>query len=196
MNVILASGSPRRFEILSDHGITPIVIKPDVEETLPETLDGLGVDLKVMFLALQKGLAVYERLKTADDLPRYIIAADTIVYKDRIIGKPVDEEDAFAILASLRNASNFVYSGVVVIDRQTDSKTILCDVTEVVFKDYPDEEIFRYIREERPFDKSGAYAIQSSWSGNVDHWNGDVENVMGLPWLRIEPLIATETSRF
>jgi septum formation protein len=203
MEIILASASPRRYEILKKHGIVPVVMPSDVDESLTPEMEGRPVSEIVMYLACQKARAVYglligdEASRRADDAvskPAFILAADTVVYKDRIIGKPVDERDAFEILRSLRASSHQVITGVSLIDMSGGEETRLCDVTEVHFKDYPDEEIYRYIREEAPYDKSGSYAVQSSWSKNVDRVDGDIENVMGLPWYRIAPLIGCDSA--
>jgi septum formation protein len=83
-----------------------------------------------------------------------------------------------------------VYSGVYVLDAGTGITASFCDVTKVYFNDYSQEEILRYVRQEQPFDKSGSYAIQSSWSRNVARAEGDIENVMGLPWSRLAPVLS------
>ncbi|MDR1954197.1 MAG: Maf family protein [Clostridiales Family XIII bacterium] len=203
MKIILASASPRRYEILKKHGIVPVVVPSDVDESLTPEMEARPVSEIVMYLAHQKARAVYELLigddacrrnDDEDSDPAFVLAADTVVYKDRIIGKPVDERDAFEILRSLRASSHQVITGVSLIDMRGGTETRLYDITEVQFKDYPDEEIYRYIREEAPYDKSGSYAVQSSWSKNVDRVDGDIENVMGLPWHRIAPLIERDAS--
>ncbi|MDR0853127.1 MAG: Maf family protein [Clostridiales Family XIII bacterium] len=213
--VILASASPRRRDILNKHGVETLILPSDVDETLPEELADAGPDEVVMYLAVLKARAVRDMLRedssthfsgthkrsgggnVRDELPRIIIAADTIVYKDGIIGKPVDADDAFRILSSLRNNSHGVYTGVAILDRGEEYKGATCDelaraevffdLTTVTFRDYPDSEIWRYIEEEPPYDKSGSYAVQSSWSVNIANVDGDIENVMGLPWHLIEP---------
>jgi septum formation protein len=202
MKIILASASPRRYEILKKHGIVPMVMPSDIDESLTPEMEGCPVSEIVMYLAHQKARAVYglligdgasHRANDGVSNPAFILAADTVVYKDRIIGKPVDERDAFNILRSLRASSHQVITGVSLIDMSGGEETRLYDVTEVYFKNYSDEEIYRYIREEAPYDKSGSYAVQSSWSKNVDHVEGDVENVMGLPWYRIAPIIGRDS---
>jgi septum formation protein len=180
--IILASASPRRREILAAHGVTPVVIPADADETLPDDLLQKPAEA-AMYLASLKARAVYETYH--DSAPALILGADTIVYKDRIIGKPADEADAFAILSSLRDTQHSVITGVSLIDAATGAETVFYEETFVTFKDYPDEEIRRFVREEPPYDKSGSYAIQSSWSKNVAAIDGDVENVIGLPWAKI-----------
>ena len=206
--VILASGSPRRLSIMQEHGVEPIVRPSNSDEALPEGADEMTMEEKVMYIAAQKARDVYEEwlaereghatgakggaapaTETHADFP-LILAADTVVYKDRIIGKPKDEADAVAILTELRNTFHFVYSGICIIDTKDGAETSLFDVTKVWFKDYPDEEICRYVGEEQPYDKSGSYGIQSSWGQNVERVEGDVENVMGLPWRIVAPVLS------
>jgi septum formation protein len=192
--VILASASPRRLEILQGHGIDPVVLPSEADETLPPEVEAAGPEEVVRYLAQIKARSIYEKLReqgAPDTLQpgAVILGADTIVYKDRIIGKPLDAEDAFAILASLRASSHHVLTGVCLIDAYTGGETTIVDDTRVTFHDYPDEEIRRFIREEPPYDKSGSYAIQSSWSGNVAAVEGDIENVIGLPYQAIAPYL-------
>jgi septum formation protein len=190
--IILASASPRRREILEAHGVTPVIRPADVYETLPDDLTEEPKEA-AMYLAGLKARAVYlHYYKNKNPEPAVILGADTIVYKDRIIGKPVDEADAFAILSSLRNARHSVITGVALIDAATGAETVFYEETFVTFNDYPDEEIRRFVREEPPYDKSGSYAIQSSWSKNVAAIDGDVENVIGLPWAKIAAYLQTQ----
>jgi septum formation protein len=171
---------------LQKHGINPVVIPSDADEILPpEYANSDAIDI-VKYLAHVKARTVYEQLKDgagADVTEKtFILGADTVVFKDFIIGKPTDEDDAFRILSHLRNSEHGVITGVSLIDLLTGDETQFAETTKVFFKDYPDEEILRFIREEQPYDKSGSYAIQSSWSKNVDHIEGELENVIGLPW--------------
>jgi septum formation protein len=180
---------------LKSHGVTPAVIPSDVDETLPESLVARPVEDIVVYLARKKADAVRAALRSGEGNDAaggaaFILAADTVVYKDRIIGKPVDEADAFHILSSLRASAHRVITGVCLIDAESGEAQGFFDTTEVYFKDYPDAEIYRYIREDPPYDKSGSYAVRSSWSRNIERVEGDIENVMGLPWYRVAPLIA------
>jgi septum formation protein len=186
--VILASSSPRRYDILRKHHVDPIVVPSDADETLPPDMADCSVAEIVSYLAHVKAHAVYAKLKASEYENAVILGADTVVYKDQIIGKPKDEADAFRILSLLRATSHSVFTGVSLIDLATGAETRFVDETKVYFKDYPDEEIYRFIREEPPYDKSGSYAIQSSWTKNVDRIEGDLENVIGLPWYRLETI--------
>jgi septum formation protein len=199
--IILASSSPRRYEILKAHGVEPIVIPPEVDESLPPEMNVDDPEAIVKYLSHIKAHDVLTRIISGaahtdtDDLPRILLASDTLVYNEEIIGKPVDEADAFRILASYRNKTHSVWSGVTLIDRITRAEDTFAVGTYMTLGDYPDEEIWDYIRKEKPFDKSGAYAIQSSFGKNVTHREGDFENVIGLPWPAVhEHLIQFEQS--
>jgi len=183
--IILASSSPRRIEMFQKNGYNPIIIHSNVDETIPESL---SMEQSVMYLALKKGLSVEKEWidchRDESNLP-FIIAADTIVFKDKQIGKPVDFQDAFQILKLLRNKSHFVVSGVAIIQAGTTKRKVFYETTEVFFKDYSDDVINKYIESEEVLDKAGAYAIQSEiWSKNIHKISGDYNNVMGLPWDR------------
>jgi len=190
--LILASASPRRKEILEAHGYSPVVIPSDIDETLPADAD-LAPEQTTIYLAELKAEAVLAGLN-ASDWPEgcIVLGVDTIVYKDHIIGKPVDEADALAILRSLSGASHEVISGVCLIranpsDRglEPSVKELFSDTTTVRFGDYTDEEILAYIRANPPYDKSGSYAIQSDWGRHVLEMDGDIENVIGLPFIKL-----------
>jgi septum formation protein len=188
MKVILASKSPRRIQILKDHGVDAVIMPTDTDETLPENT---GMTDAVEELARRKALACYESV--AGD-PRcsghVIIGADTIVWKDEIMGKPADAADAFRMLDKIRGTVHYVVTGVALIDVDSGDLTILSDITEVHCKPYTDDDIREYIAMEEPYDKAGSYAIQGYFGRHIDHIDGDYENVVGLPYHRIAPLIA------
>ena len=194
--IILASQSPRRLEILRAHGVEPVVMPTDADETLP---DGIGMEEAVRRISRVKAEACYNELMrrlsagepdlvelTADAL---IIAADTVVYTDAlgIMGKPADYDEAFLMLATIRNTYHYVATGVTLIElcggRTEDLN--FADVTEVWCKNYTDQEIDEYIAIDAPYDKAGSYAIQSAFGKHIDHIEGDYENVVGLPFNRI-----------
>ncbi len=184
--IILASSSPRRIEMLKNIGIDPIIIPSSVDETLPHKI---SMTQAVMFLALKKALNV-EKLwlkePVDDQVPSVIIAADTIVYKDGMIGKPSNEADAVNTLKLLRNTSHYVSTGVALVSPGTSKRSVFYDVTEVFFKDYSDDEIKRYVDTDEPWDKAGGYAIQGAWGRNVTHIIGNHDNVIGFPWEKIK----------
>ena len=191
---VLASASPRRKEILEAHGHSLIVIPADVDEDIADEESFTPSELTI-YLAELKANAVMDKLNP-NDWPSgcIILGVDTIVYKDRVIGKPVDEEDALGILRSLCDAVHEVISGVCLIlankkkegmSLEVEEKYLFSDTTTVRFGDYTDDEILEYIRANPPYDKSGSYAIQSDWGRHVIEMNGDIENVIGLPYAKL-----------
>jgi septum formation protein len=179
--VVLASGSPRRLEILRAHGVEPKVIVPQVDENIPVFVSLEQAQELVQELALAKARAVHS-ICAISDSNYIIVAADTVVYKDRILGKPQDAKEATAMLQALRATSHEVLTGVALIDATTSREISICDRTTVFFKHYSDEQIAEYLRIEPPYDKAGSYGIQGIWGAQVDHLQGDRENVIGLPW--------------
>jgi len=186
--IILASSSPRRIEIIKANGIEPIIIPPDVEETLPS---GIQPHDAVLFLALKKALHV-ETIALERKLTEHIvISADTIVvFNDSIIGKPVDEEDAYNILSRLNGQSHTVLTGVCLIDVGTPHREVFYETTSVLFKTYSHDELVEYIKTPEPYDKAGGYAIQGAFSKYIDHIDGSYNNVVGFPWERILKTLA------
>jgi septum formation protein len=182
--IILASSSPRRIEMLKKNGINPVAIPPQVDESLP-----LNIDPKeaVMHLALKKAEYVESMVRSEyAEEPALIIGADTIVFLERIIGKPKNREEAYSILAHLRGKEHFVATGVVILKAGTDEKRVFCEVTNVRFKNYSDDEILAYIDTKEPYDKAGGYAIQGAWGDKIEYIIGDYDNVVGFPWTRIK----------
>ena len=191
--IILASKSPRRLEILRKHGVEPIVIPSNAEEILP---DGIGMEQAVELLAKQKAEAVYNEILTNPEYAKYrdlkdavVIGSDTIVYKGEILGKPKDVDDAFRMLSMYRGTHHYVVTGVALISLETGEISVLSDITTVYCTNYSDEQIYDYIEKDKPFDKAGAYAIQGLFREYIDHYDGDYENVMGLPFYRIENML-------
>ena len=186
--VILASKSPRRLDILRNHGVEPIVKPGNADESLPE---GISFTDAVTMLSKRKAMAA---LELPDILglegKSLLIASDTIVYKDIIMGKPRDNEDAFNMLSSLRNDTHYVATGVTLIDiidgvPQIDDICSFSEVTEIICGAYTDEDIWSYIKTGEPADKAGAYAIQGGFRKYIRAFRGDYENVVGLPYNRI-----------
>lgn len=172
-NLILASQSPRRQQLLEQAGYTFTIVVSDVDETNPEGMPGEKVP---EFLAQKKALAIAEKHPDAT-----IIAADTIVLLDNeILGKPVDSEDAIAMLENLSGKMHRVVTGVCIW--QKDSVQSFSATTEVFFRPLSLEQIQYYIINYKPFDKAGSYAIQE-WIGmiGIEKIHGDYYNVMGLP---------------
>lgn len=180
---ILASGSPRRIEMMKKHGISPIVHPAEIDENIPPEH---GMCQTVMFLALKKAKAVEAEYLASEGMTPIIIAADTIVYKDEIMGKPEDREDAFRMISSLRNDVHFVVTGCALVEAGMQNARVFAEITKVFVKDFSDEELNAYLDTDEPYDKAGAYAIQGIFSKHIDHIEGDYDNVVGFPWERIE----------
>jgi septum formation protein len=173
-NIILASGSPRRQQFFKDLGLDfEIRLKP-VKEEYPFRLKHFEIS---DYLAQLKALPFKEELKKKDIL----ITSDTIVWhQNKALGKPLDAQDAFAMLKSLSNTTHEVITSVC-FTTTTYEKT-LNDITKVTFKELTDAEIGYYIEHFKPFDKAGAYGIQE-WIGQigVTKMEGSYFNVMGMP---------------
>ena len=184
--IILASGSPRRLEIMRKHGIEPLVIPADVEETVPENISPSEVPV---YLAELKAEAVSVSCGLRDGL---IISADTIVYlgdlngSGEIMGKPKDPEDGFRMLASLRNKHHYVITGVCLRDIASGRHHSFNEVTKVTFTHISDRELLEYLSTDEAYDKAGGYAIQGTFGKYVESFVGSYDNVVGFPWKRIK----------
>ena len=176
--IILASTSPRRRELLTLAGLSFEVASPDCkEETGP-----LPPEEYVMELAGRKCSAVADKI-CEDAL---VIGADTIVYFDgKILGKPVNEEDAFLMLRTLSGQTHEVFTGVMIRDTGAGTVRSFYEKTEVTFYPVSDQEIWDYIATKEPMDKAGAYGIQGRGMFLIEKICGDYNNVVGLPAARL-----------
>lgn len=173
MAVILASGSPRRKQLLEMLGLQFEVWPAQGEEFLP---DGIGPEEAVKKLSRQKAASVAKDCAPGD----VVIGADTIVWHDgRILGKPRDEQDAARMLSSLSGKAHTVYTGVTVI--RDDAVLSAAEETKVCFRRLSGPEIDAYIKTGEPMDKAGAYGAQGYAALFVEGIEGDFFNVMGLP---------------
>ncbi len=176
MKIVLASGSPRRTQILSLAHIEHIVIPSTCVEVIDKGLKPIEV---VESLSLQKAKDVARNNKDA-----LVIGADTIVTIDgKILGKPHSEEEAIEMLTTLSNTTHQVVTGVTFI--YNDIIKTIHEITEVTFSKLSTEQIKTYINEENVYDKAGAYAIQGTFCKYITKINGDYYNVMGLPIARV-----------
>ncbi len=179
MKIILASGSPRRREIMKNAGYDFEVKTSSADETLPREM---AADEAVQYLAKIKGDAV----KT--DRNTLVVSADTVVVLDgKILGKPKNDNDAFSMLSALSGRSHTVLTGVCV--RLGEKKTVFCEKTEVKFYPLGEDEIKAYIATGEPSDKAGAYGIQGKGALLVEKINGDYLNVVGLPMARLDRVL-------
>lgn len=175
MNLILASGSPRRRELLERIGLNFTVQVADADETLLPNLDPKD---QVIRLSQIKARAVAEEINCPEDA--VILAADTVVVLEgEILGKPRDETHAKEMLAALSGRDHQVLTGITV--RRGQRVVSHCEETAVHFRPLTQGEIDAYVATKEPMDKAGAYGIQGYAALFVDKLNGDYYNVMGLP---------------
>jgi septum formation protein len=172
--IILASGSPRRAEILRTVGWPFEVMPPDIDETRRTNEDALTY---VQRLARSKAEAVAQRAASS-----LIVAADTtVVIDEQILEKPMDQNDAGRMLRKLSGAWHQVITGVALIDGETSQIQVACETTEVKFATMSRDEVDWYASSGEPMDKAGAYAIQGLGARFIERIRGDYFNVMGLP---------------
>lgn len=175
MNLILASGSPRRRELMGLFGRPFVVRSADIDETMDP--DKAPFD-EVARVSRLKALAV---AREADDV---VVAADTIVVCDgKVLGKPHTPERAAEMLAMLSGRAHQVMTGVTVV--LGDRCETFTEVTHLHFRPMTPEEIRRYAESGEPLDKAGAYAIQGGAALFCTGMEGDYYNVMGLPVCRL-----------
>lgn len=186
--LILASQSPRRFEILKKAGYQFIPLPVYVSE-IPNK--NLSIDEQILDIAKRKAEAAV--LKIQDQRPSeidpVILAADTMVCAgNKMLGKPENEEEAFEYLRLLSGSSHYVKTGIILIDVVTHEKVSHLETSEVIFKKLSDDEIKNYIATKEPFDKAGGYGIQGHGSKLVEKFIGDFDNIVGLPLHALENL--------
>jgi septum formation protein len=176
-NLILASASPRRKELLELLRIPFEVIKSDIEEIVDEKLHPGEV---VQSLAQQKAASV---ARTKQD--SFVIGSDTlVVYEGRMLGKPANEDEAMQMLQILSGKTHEVYTGVSII--QGDYVHSFYEKTSVTFFSLSDKEIEDYVSTGEPMDKAGSYGIQGFGALLVKKIDGDYYSVVGLPVARLK----------
>ena len=179
MQLILASQSPRRQQLLQLLRVNFTVKPADIDEAMDPTLPP------------QQEVARVSRLK-AEATPRnpgdVVIAADTIVVLgNRVLGKPTDKTDAVAMLQALSGRDHQVMTGITVL-RDGDAITHT-EITDVHFRPLTEDEILSYVETGEPMDKAGAYGIQGYAAPFVEGIRGDYYNVMGLPVCRLQQML-------
>lgn len=174
-NVILASNSPRRKELLAGLGVKyEVRTLPDVNESYPTHLQGADIPL---YISREKADA-YRALMKPGEL---MITADTIVWLDgKVLGKPINREDAVQMLRAMSSRTHEVFTGVCITT--TEWQRSFTARTEVRFSYLSEEEIAYYVDTFQPMDKAGAYGVQE-WIGyiGVEYISGSYYNIMGLP---------------
>ena len=184
--LILASGSPRRRELLDLMGLTYTVETPDVDENVPP----LSPEQTVMTLAERKCRAALELLPPGSE-GRIVVAADTVVaYEGEIFGKPHTPERAKEMLRSLAGNWHHVYTGITVINTRSGRILRNVDKTRVHLVPMTEQEIDAYVATGEPLDKAGAYGIQGMGGMFVDRIDGSYSNVVGLPMSMLRIMLA------
>ena len=182
-HIVLASGSPRRQELLRRIGITEFDIRvPRTDEHYPAGLTPQGV---VEYISREKADAAV-KLCTPEEV---VITADTMVFlDDQRLGKPRDEAHALEMLTALQGHRHTVCTGVTV--RQGNRSLTESESTAVIFRPATETELRSYIATGEPMDKAGAYGVQGKGALLVERLEGDFFNVMGLPVLRLSRMLA------
>ena len=172
MEIILRSASPRRKELLEKANYKFTIYVADIDETMDDNLTPYE---NVKRLGLLKASVNQE-----DFYGNILIGCDTIVVYDGVIyGKPIDEQDAYNTLKKLSGKKHQVMSGVGIVYK--DKIYNFVSVSDVYFKELSDEDIWNYIKTGECFGKAGSYAIQGIGNILVDHYEGSLENIIGLP---------------
>jgi septum formation protein len=184
-HLVLASGSPRRQELLRQIGVEFRAHPVDMDES---TLPGEAVITHVKRLALEKARAGYRQAcEQFDDC--VALGADTVVEIDGdVLGKPQDSRQAAAFLARLSARKHMVHTAVAVVTSSTEQ--IALSSSEVEFTRLSEQQINRYVKTGEPLDKAGAYAIQGVGGQFIVNLNGSYSGVMGLPLYETVELLA------
>ena len=184
-NIILASKSPRRQELLRGMGVKFAILTKETPENFPAEMP---LDKVPEYLSLQKSMAFDE-----SELPEsyLVITSDTVVIaENEILGKPKDRNDALRMLALLSGKTHHVVTGVTI--RTAEKIKNFGVKTKVTFANLDVEEMAYYVDDYHPYDKAGAYGIQE-WIGyvGITGLNGSFYNVMGLPTRRLYQVLKT-----
>lgn len=182
MNIVLASASPRRREILENTNIKFDIISSSIDELV---LEGESPCHMVMRLAFEKGIDIASKRKS--DL---VISADTIVVLDnKVLGKPKDEDEARDMITSLSGKTHQVITGISLINLENNKKIIDYVISNVKFKNLSENDINDYIKTKESLDKAGAYGIQGYGALLVEEIQGDYFNIVGLPVSKLSDLL-------
>ncbi|QUI23330.1 septum formation inhibitor Maf [Vallitalea pronyensis] len=177
--IVLASGSPRRKELLERLKLAFDVRVSQIDEDIFEQTSPHEY---VETLAMEKAKDVASHL----DEKAIVIGCDTVVVlDDKILGKPCDDDQAMVYLQALSGRAHEVYSGMAILDMETGKQYLTHEITTVTMKSLNHDEIVAYVKTGEPADKAGAYGIQGIGSILVEGIHGDYYNVMGLPLNRL-----------
>lgn len=177
--IILASESPRRRQLLSEAGFSFDVVPVKVSE-IPDK--NLNVNDQILDIAGRKSRAAFTQLKSSRKDDFIVIAADTeVIFGGGPLGKPSDAADAFRVLRLLSGKVHQVITAVVMIESRSSKVLSQTETTQVYFKNLSDDEIREYIATGEPMDKAGSYGIQGRGGKFVEKIEGPFDNVVGLP---------------
>lgn len=183
--IILASGSPRRKELLTSLGLEFEVIKSDFEEDIENKIFSNEL---IINLAEEKVKDVAKKTKK----PSIIIGADTVVIIDNeILGKPLNEQDSFNMLKKLSNRTHKVVTAIAIFDTEKNKMESEAVTSKVTFKELSDDEIKKYIKTGEPMDKAGSYGIQAYGGLFVNDINGCYFNIVGLSIHKLGEMLKT-----
>lgn len=183
--LVLASNSPRRKAFLDDLGFNVTIWARDIDET---PLPGENPQQYVERMAREKALAAKDRFPGS-----YVLGADTAVcLGDTILGKPLDEEDAVAMLMSLAGRAHLVRSGICIVSEVEGVQIVRSVTTEVRFTHFGEKVARAYVGEGESLDKAGAYGIQGKGAFLVEHVAGSYTNVVGLPLVEVVALLTQQ----
>jgi len=172
--IVLASGSPRRIELMRKVLPEVEIIPPDVDERIQK--DDLSPEELVLSIAEKKAMSVRDKVDRG-----IIVAADTIVVlDDKIFGKPHTEEEAERMICELQGREHSVYTGVVIVKVPDNIVRRFAERSKVKIKAMNDDEVTTYIKHAKWQDKAGAYGIQET-PDIVEYYHGDYYNIVGLP---------------
>ncbi|MEI7840239.1 MAG: Maf family protein [Methylococcaceae bacterium] len=181
--IILASASPRRHELLNQINVRHFVQTVEIDET---PFFNEAPTNYVQRLATEKAAACVQKFNPK--IP--VLAADTaVVLGDKIMGKPTNENDALTMLRLLSGRTHQVFTAIALVGRDNHAAISITDVT---FKNLSETELRAYWRSGEPLDKAGSYAIQGQGSLFIEHINGSFSGVMGLPLFETAQLLARE----
>lgn len=188
MKFILASGSPRRKEILENISLEFEIMADESDELM---IEGEKPYDTVKRLSMQKAKNIASRVEAEENT--IVIGADTVVSIDeKILGKPKDEREAKDMLLTLSGRINTVYTGLAVLETQSGKAVSEFVSTGVKFRSLSEKKIENYIKSGEPMDKAGAYGIQKIGGLFVESINGDYFNVVGLPLCRLGEILSGE----
>lgn len=185
--LILASESPRRRQLLTEAGFHFMLHPSKISETLKENLN---VDDQILDIARRKAEASMKSLTPTKGLPRVVLAADTMVILDQSpLGKPSSKENAAEMLRLLSGRAHEVKTAICLMDEKSLNETSWVETTNVIFRELSESEIQAYVQSGDPMDKAGSYGIQGPAGQFVSSIEGSFSNVMGLPMESLLPVL-------